>query len=223
MRYWSLAPIAVLCLAASACTTTQEAATAVQSRWIGQPASAFFTRYGPPQSDYNLPNGDIIHTWRGGETTRTIPAQYSNPAPPKLPSFPTFGSAPQSSGFGNSSWPSSGTFGGNAHQASSQPLWSKQTTRTETKVENPSPGVTRTTTVTKSSGASIGWNPPWKNKPHGGGDHRRLIAPARTEQLFCELQITADPQDIIKSIRISRDTTGAGMALSRCAEVLDVK
>ena len=50
-----------------------------------------------------------------------------------------------------------------------------------------------------------------------------MLTPARTEQLFCEVQLTVDNGNMIKALRISRDTAAAGIGLSRCAEVLEVK
>lgn len=192
----------------SSCTTTEQASSAMQSRWLGQSADTFFTQNGPPASSYTLANGNVIHTWRGGETTRHVPARYAAPqmqavSPPPLPSFGS------NSAFGK---PAFGT------PASTQPVWGRQVVRTETKVETPQPGVTRTTTVTKSSGASIGWTPPASASSQG-----QLLSPARTEQLYCELQLTADQENIIRSIRISKDTAGAGFSLSRCAEVMGVR
>jgi hypothetical protein len=43
--------------------------------------------------------------------------------------------------------------------------------------------------------------------------------PPRQVNYVCEAQIAADPQGIIESIRISRDTGGMGLSFSRCAEL----
>ena len=51
----------------------------------------------------------------------------------------------------------------------------------------------------------------------------KLITPGRYEQLFCELQINTDKGGVISTIRASNDTTGNGLSLSRCAEVLGVE
>jgi hypothetical protein len=221
MRIHTLAALAMIAIGASSCTTTEQASSAVQSRWIGRPADDFFTQHGPPQSDYTLANGNVIYTWRGGETTRHIPARYAAPAvaaaPPPLPSFganSTFGSS-----FGNSAF-NNNAFGSKPATPANGAGWSRQVVQTQTKVENPQPGVTRTTTTTKTRGASIGWNPPAAATPTNQG---QLLSPARTERLFCELQLTADPQGVIQSVRIAQDTSGAGFSLSRCAEVLGVK
>jgi len=71
-----LLPLALL----SACTTTDDANRALQSRWIGQPVEQFFAVYGPPISEYPLSSGKI-YTWRGGDKTRYIPPTYSTPEP----------------------------------------------------------------------------------------------------------------------------------------------
>lgn len=69
-------PLAAL----AACTTTEDANRALQSRWIGQPAERFFAAYGPPIDEYPLSSGKI-YTWRGGDKTRYIPPVYSRPEP----------------------------------------------------------------------------------------------------------------------------------------------
>lgn len=43
--------------------------------------------------------------------------------------------------------------------------------------------------------------------------------PPQQLNYFCEMQIAADNQDIIESIRISRDTAGTGFSFSRCSEL----
>jgi hypothetical protein len=68
-------------LALAGCTTTEEAQQVIQSRWVGQPIDAFFTQYGPPISEYPLPNGTVIYTWRGGDKTRYIPPTYTMSEP----------------------------------------------------------------------------------------------------------------------------------------------
>ncbi|MBO0902133.1 hypothetical protein [Jiella sonneratiae] len=60
----------------SGCTTTEEANQAIQGRWIGQQSDAFFSQYGPPSSSFPLNSGGTVYTWRGGETVRTVSAQY---------------------------------------------------------------------------------------------------------------------------------------------------
>lgn len=161
---------AALTAALSGCTTTEEANTAIQSRWTGQPADAFFTRYGPPVSRFPLNNGGAVYTWRGGEKTNYIPAQYAQPS-------------------------------------SDDDAFAKSVTRTTTRRDED--GDRTTTTTTKTSFGIADTSP-------------RMISPARTEELFCEVQISTGPDDRIVSIRASNDTTGAGLSLSRCAEVLEV-
>lgn len=43
--------------------------------------------------------------------------------------------------------------------------------------------------------------------------------PPRQFNYVCEAQIAADPQGIIETIRISRDSDGMGLSFSRCAEL----
>lgn len=53
------------------------------------------------------------------------------------------------------------------------------------------------------------------------GTMPQMISPGRVDELFCEIQITTDSTQRIAMIRATNDTDGAGMSLSRCAEVLD--
>lgn len=157
-----LASLVVVALALSACTTTEEAQQVIQSRWIGQPAEAFFTRYGPPIGEFELASGNTIYTWRGGDTTRYIAPTYTSGRP------------------------------------------AQTVVRTETRETQPGVSVTETRIV----GITPGRAP-------------EMIAPPRYEDLFCELQLTVDTTQMIRSIRASNDTDGEGLSLSRCAEVLD--
>lgn len=158
-----IAAVAVLAAAVlSGCTTTEEANTVIQSRWIGQPAEVFFTQYGPPISEFPMASGNILYTWRGGDKTRYIPPQYSTPTP------------------------------------------AQTTTRTVTRETKPGVTVTKTTTLGGFPTAQP-----------------QMISPPRYEELFCELQLTADPSDRIVAIRASNDTDGEGLSFSRCAEVLN--
>ena len=43
--------------------------------------------------------------------------------------------------------------------------------------------------------------------------------PPQQLNYFCEMQIATNDQDVIESIRISRDTAGTGFSFSRCGEV----
>ncbi|MFZ4481371.1 MAG: hypothetical protein ACOYNZ_15930 [Rhodoferax sp.] len=82
-----------------------------------------------------------------------------------------------------------------------------------TNVSKPSPNTTVTETTTTSVSLDIGalLNP------------QALVTPARTVEIFCEAQITVDSRGVIQAIQVMQDTQGAGLSLSRCAEVFDVK
>lgn len=67
--------VAGLCLALAACTTTGASGNAVEARWNGQQAGAFFAKFGPPTSD-STDGNDTLYSWRGGYKTRTVPAVY---------------------------------------------------------------------------------------------------------------------------------------------------
>lgn len=69
--------LALVAPALAACTTTEEANQALKSRFVGQPSDAFFTQYGAPLSEFSLNNSGKVYRWRGGETTRTLPAEYT--------------------------------------------------------------------------------------------------------------------------------------------------
>ncbi|MEF2073325.1 hypothetical protein [Consotaella aegiceratis] len=77
MRFTRIVIGGVLCAAVlTGCTTTEDANLAIQSQWMGQPSDAFFAQYGPPASQFALNDGGTIYTWRGGDTERSIAAQY---------------------------------------------------------------------------------------------------------------------------------------------------
>ncbi len=84
-------------------------------------------------------------------------------------------------------------------------------TKTTTHVSHPAPGQTVTETKTKSfsSGISI--------------PQQVMVSPPRDVSLFCEAQITVNPQGTITALRVTQDTDGAGLSLSRCAEVFGVE
>ncbi|MHA7968434.1 hypothetical protein [Rhizobium sp. CAU 1783] len=156
-----LAALAAVAVVLAGCTTTEEANTVIQSRWVGQPVELFFSQYGPPVSQFQMASGNVIYSWRGGDTTRYIAPTYTSPTP------------------------------------------AQTTTRTETKETQPGVTVTKTTT-------------------YGGYQQQpQMISPPRYEDLFCELQITADPRQTIVAIRATNDTDGEGLSFSRCAEVLN--
>jgi hypothetical protein len=85
------------------------------------------------------------------------------------------------------------------------------TIKTTTHTSHPGPGQTVTETKSKSftSGISL--------------PQQVMVAPPRDVALFCEAQITVNPQGNISALRVTQDTDGAGLSLSRCAEVFGVK
>ncbi len=168
--------LGMLAAALAGCTTTEEANKAIKSRWIGQPSDSFFAQYGPPIRSFPLNNGGVVYTWRGGETTQVIPAEYRT-IQPSQPATPLASSS-----------------------------------NTVTTVTNPNPGTTVTETRTTNFNVGLQAQP-----------QQVLVRPERIERLFCEAQITVDPSGIIGNIEASRDTTGAGFSLSRCAEVFGVQ
>ncbi|UJW74342.1 hypothetical protein [Rhizobium sp. SL42] len=80
--------------------------------------------------------------------------------------------------------------------------------RTVVRTETRQTGSGQTVTQTRVIARDPGWGP-------------EMISPPQYQQLFCELQITADKSNNIMTIRASNDTDGEGLSLSRCAEVLD--
>ncbi|MAW89329.1 MAG: hypothetical protein CMJ42_22645 [Phyllobacteriaceae bacterium] len=175
----------------SACETTQEVNQTLQMTWIGQPAELFFARHGAPMQQFALQSGGVNYTWRGGQTTVTIPAQY-RPAPQAQKPNPV------SSGFGSRSTSTTTTV--------SNPAPGTTVTRTETR----SSGVSFNP---EAALAAFGGQP---QTPPG----QVLVRPAQTRQLFCEATITTDAEGRITAFNILRDTTGEGFSLSRCNEVL---
>jgi hypothetical protein len=70
--------IAALCLTAAGCTTTGGMPkNEIEARWNGQPAGAFFAKFGPPVSDA-ASGSSTLYTWRGGNKTRVVPATYED-------------------------------------------------------------------------------------------------------------------------------------------------
>lgn len=61
----------------ASCSTTKEAATALQNGWVGKNADDFFTRYGPPRSGFKLANSGMIYEWSGGQAAIPIPGTAS--------------------------------------------------------------------------------------------------------------------------------------------------
>ena len=69
MRGLRFGAVPVFLLVLSGCATTQDAEKAVGSKYIGQDSDAFFSRYGPPRSYFELNKGGKVYTWVGGEGT----------------------------------------------------------------------------------------------------------------------------------------------------------
>ena len=83
-------------------------------------------------------------------------------------------------------------------------------TKTTTQVSHPSPNETVTKTTTTSFGMGVSL------------PQQTMISPARNLPVFCEAQITVDANGIITALQATNDTRGAGLSISRCAEVFDV-
>lgn len=69
-------------------TASQPVGTPIASNWVGQPASAFFSSYGPPVGEYQLANDVTLYRWIGGERTIVVQQQQTQPlfGPGSLPS-----------------------------------------------------------------------------------------------------------------------------------------
>ena len=85
-------------------------------------------------------------------------------------------------------------------------------TKTTTTVSRPDANTT--VTETNSSSFNVNLSAP---------SQQVLVSPARTQPVFCEAQIAVDAKGIITNIRVTQDTQGAGLSISRCAEVFNVK
>jgi len=48
-----------------ACSTTERAATAHRSKWVGRSSDEFFARHGPPAREFKLARGGTVYTWTG--------------------------------------------------------------------------------------------------------------------------------------------------------------
>ena len=59
------------------CTSTEQAAKVLHSKWDGQPADSFFLQYGPPVSTYAMTDGGKIFTWVGGQANVPLPGTAS--------------------------------------------------------------------------------------------------------------------------------------------------
>lgn len=155
VRVWA-ALAAVLAL--GGCTTTEEANVAMRADWIGRSSDDFFSAYGPPNQRYDRQDGGTIYSWRGGETERFVPAQFT-------------------------------TVGEGRKRKS-------------------------TVVVTDADGNSV-----TETRTRSEEPERIMTAPPRSESLYCEAQITADEDGIIRSIGATGDTDGEGLSFSRCGEL----
>jgi hypothetical protein len=68
-----------LALTLAGCTTIAPQTNAVEARWNGQPAGAFFAQFGPPTGDVQS-GGDTVYSWKGGYRNRKVPATYATKA-----------------------------------------------------------------------------------------------------------------------------------------------
>lgn len=186
----------VTSLLAASCTTTSETASKLSSSWVGKPADAFFSAYGPPRSSFPLQNGGAIYTWRGGETTIRSQLPTQRPKPFKPFASDPFKPTPPTA-------PSTG--------------WGTQKSRTEVKEHTRSDGTFVRETKTTSSGVSID-----ASNVMGGMFGAKPAAPQpqySERHLSCELQITADPAGTITAMSVSKDTQGEFVSLSRCGDL----
>ena len=103
-------------------------------------------------------------------------------------------------------------------QQNNQPVWQTRDQRTTTTVTNPEPGRTITDTRTTTSGITIR-QPPLPGQNASG---QVLVRPAQERRLACEATITTNAGGTITAFNITRDTDGAGFAISRCSEVLGI-
>ena len=89
-------------------------------------------------------------------------------------------------------------------------------TQTKSSTTVSQPDANTTVTKTQSSSSSFNINSPTSSE-------QRLVTPAKTVSLVCELQIGADTAGTIRSISVINDTEGRGLSLSRCDEILNKK
>ncbi|MCO5089504.1 hypothetical protein [Bosea sp. (in: a-proteobacteria)] len=80
MMVRTILAVGFVAVALAGCQTTKQASEVLENRWIGQPADAFFVANGPPASEFTRDTGGAIYTWRGGEATSHLPAQWQMPA-----------------------------------------------------------------------------------------------------------------------------------------------
>lgn len=70
---WKLSAAIAVTLAASSCTTTEQANSALDSRFRGKSADSFFLAYGPPSSSYKLNSGGTLYTWQERAKVYNLP------------------------------------------------------------------------------------------------------------------------------------------------------
>lgn len=85
------------------------------------------------------------------------------------------------------------------------------TTNTKTTTQVSHPNANTTVTETQTTSFSV------------GTPSQVMVSPARTIPVYCDAQIAVGPDGRITGVQILQDTTGAGLALSRCAEIFGVK
>lgn len=90
----------------------------------------------------------------------------------------------------------------------SSPLASREHTRSRTTVSHPDAN----TTVTRTSSTTTRFSIDLPNTLQSAPTHREM-------QIYCEVQITANPSGVIQNINVTNDTVGARFSMSRCAEV----
>ncbi|MBU0584023.1 MAG: hypothetical protein KKB66_16015 [Alphaproteobacteria bacterium] len=66
--------VAFVALMLSACTTTEQANTALASRFKGQTADSFFLRFGPPVTSYDMDDGRRMFVWAEKQKNFSTPS-----------------------------------------------------------------------------------------------------------------------------------------------------
>jgi hypothetical protein len=64
----------LLSLALSACFRGQRVRNKLNDRWAGAAFDRFVLKYGPPESDYPLSNGDTAYLWNSDAPAASTPA-----------------------------------------------------------------------------------------------------------------------------------------------------
>ena len=65
-----------LCMLAG-CASTQDAASALATRFVGKNIDEFVLRYGAPFQRHELNSGDLMYTWSSGVTSYQMPGTTS--------------------------------------------------------------------------------------------------------------------------------------------------